>query len=80
MYVVPEVRAHDFLQDLPVNGWILDRNQLFNPAIEVSWHPVRGREEDLRLGGRQRMTPTKTHDAAVLQEASDEALDGDVLG
>ena len=50
LYVIPEGRYHDLVQDLSVNGRILDRNQEFDPAIEVAGHPVGGREVDLRLG------------------------------
>jgi len=41
--VVLKVGHHDLIQDLPVNGGILDRNEGLNSAIQVSRHPVGGR-------------------------------------
>jgi hypothetical protein len=62
-----------------VNGWILDRNQVLDPAIEVAGHPVGGREVDFRVGRRQIMPRADANDSAMLQEASDQALYRDVL-
>jgi len=38
--LVLEQRDHDLVEDLLMDGRILDRNQRLDPAIEVARHPV----------------------------------------
>src|SRR6516165_12439206 len=38
--VVVKVRLHDLVEDLLVHGRIFDWNQRFDPAVQVSRHPI----------------------------------------
>src|ERR1041385_9110194 len=78
--LILEQRHHDLPHHLFVHGGIFDRYQGFNAAVEVPRHPVGGRNEHLGFGRRQRVSIAETDDAAVFQEASDDALHPNVFG
>jgi hypothetical protein len=39
--LVIEIGDHDLVQDLPMDGQVLDRHQRLDPTIQVARHPVR---------------------------------------
>ena len=48
--VVVKVRLHNLIEDLLVHGRVLDWNQCFDAAIEVSRHPIGRRNENRSIG------------------------------
>lgn len=78
--LVLQVMGHDFVQDLTMNRRILDRDQGFNTPVQIAGHPVRRGYEDFCLGRRQIFSIREANDPAMLEKASDNAFDPDVLG
>ena len=78
--LILEIGDHDLVQHLLMHGRIVDRNQGLDAAVEVARHPVRRGDVDLGLRRRQSMTRAEADDAAMLEEAADDALYPDVLG
>src|SRR5438067_10704599 len=75
---VAEIRHHNLVQHLPVHGLVLDRDERLDPPVEIPRHPVGGTDEDLAMIRRQLVAIGEADDAAVLQEAADDALYPDV--
>ncbi len=76
---VAQVGHHDLVEDLPVHGRVLDRHQRLDAAVEIARHPVGRADEHLGLVRGQPVAVAEADDAAVLEEAADDALDPDVL-
>src|SRR3546814_15683849 len=67
--LVLEVGEHDLLQDLLVDGGVLDGRQALDPPVEVARHPVGRGDEYARLAGRQWRAGGGGADAAGCEEA-----------
>ena len=76
---VLEIGEHDLVEDLGVDGRVLDRHQHLDTAVEVARHPVGGRDEQPGMFGRQAVAVGEGQDAAVLQEPPDDRADVDGL-
>ena len=48
--VVVQIRLHNLIEDLLVHGRVLDWNQCFDAAIEISRHPIGRRNENRSIG------------------------------
>lgn len=62
-----------------MDGTVFDRDQRFDPAVEIARHPVGGGNEHLRPPRRQFVTRRETDDPAVLQKPADDTADPYVL-
>ena len=78
--LVFQARDHDLLENLLVNGRVLDWYQSFHPTVQVTRHPVGRGDEDLGLRGRQAVAVSEADDPAMLEKPADDALDMDVVG
>src|SRR5260221_486752 len=75
-----EVGDHDLVEHLTMDGWVLNRHQGLDAPVEIARHPVRRGDEDLGVVGWQLVAVGEADDAAMLEEAADDALDADILG
>src|SRR5689334_15978393 len=80
LLVVMHVGHHDLAHDLLMHGRVLDRDQGLDAAMQVARHPVGGSDIDPGARMRQAVACAEADDAAVLEEAADDALDADILG
>ena len=75
-----KVRGHDLANDLGLHGGVLDLDQRFHAAVQISAHPVSGGHVDPRLFRRQPVPVAEAYDARVFQETADDGFHADVLG
>ena len=80
LLVILEIGDHNLAENLFVHGGIENRTQDLDPAVEIAWHHVGGRNINRGLRMRQRMAGPETVDAAMLQETSDDRFDADIFG
>src|SRR3546814_4232500 len=59
---------------------VLDRQHIFDTAIEIARHPVRRGNEQFRVVVGQRIAVAERPDAAVFEKTADHRLDADALG
>ena len=76
---VLEIREQNLIEDLCMDGRILDRDQQLDASVEVARRPVSRRDEELGLIAGQDLAVAEGEDAAVLEEAADDGADMDVL-
>src|SRR3546814_13068931 len=74
-----EVGDEHLVEDLGVDGLILDRDHIFDAAVEIARHPVGRRNEQLHAVMRQRRAIGESPYAAVLEKAADARFDPDRL-
>ena len=79
LLAVLQVGHHDLVEDLAVDGGVFDGHQRFHPPVHVARHPVGRADEHLGMARRQPVAVAEADDAAMLEEAADDALDPDVL-
>src|SRR5450631_4610720 len=79
LLVILEVCGHDLAEHLLVHGRIENRAKHFDPAVEIARHHVGGGNIDRRLGVRQAVAGAEAIDAAMLEKASQDRFDADVL-
>src|SRR3546814_2128877 len=77
LLVIDQIGHEYLIENLVVDGRILDRNHIFDAAIEIARHPVGRRDEELHPLMRQERAGGKGPDAPVLQKAADDRLDPD---
>src|SRR3546814_16262143 len=58
--------------DLVVDGRIVDRDHIFDAAVEVARHPVGAADIELRAAVRQRRAVGERPDAAMFEEPADD--------
>src|SRR3546814_19921570 len=72
--------GHEFLiENLVVDGRILDRNHIFDAALEIARHPVSRRAEELHPLMRQQRAVGQGPDESMLQNAAYDRLAPDSL-
>src|SRR6266446_2527787 len=77
--LILQIGDHDLAHHLLMHRWIVDWNHGFDAALEVPRHPIGRADVDLGLRRRQSMAGAEASDAAVLEEAPDNALYTDVI-
>src|SRR5882724_13330398 len=77
--VVVEISLHDLIENLLMHRRVLDRDQRFDPPIEVTRHPIGRRDEDQGSRRREPMPRPEAYNPGMLQETADDALDGNVF-
>src|SRR3546814_5706877 len=55
LLVVEQIGDHHLIEDLVVDGMVLDRQHIFDTAIEIARHPVRRGNEQFRVVVGQRI-------------------------
>src|SRR5262249_7370001 len=80
LHVVLQICDHDLIEDLLMDGRILDRHQGLDAVVEIARHPVRRGDEDLGRPRRQAGAGAEADDARMLEKAADDALDANGLG
>src|SRR5262245_21108162 len=78
--VVMEISLHDLIENLLVHRRVLYRNQSFDPPVEVTRHPISRRDEDQGSRRREPVPRPEAYNSSMLQETTDDALDGNVFG
>src|SRR5262249_44181651 len=79
LLIVHDISEHDLAQNLLVHSRVGDRNHAFDAPIEIARHHVGRADVYDRFVGRQAVAIAEAVDAAVLQEATDDRLDTNIL-
>ena len=77
--LVAQVGGHHLIDDLGMDGGVVDLDQGLDPTVEIAVHPVGRGDEHPGARGRQAVAVAQTDDPAVFEEAPDNRLDADVL-
>ena len=63
---IGQIGRHDLANNLRLDGFIVNFNQCFNPAVQVAIHPIGRGDINSRLGAVQIMAIGKANDAGML--------------
>src|SRR4029077_15038541 len=76
---VPQVRDHNLVQHLAVHRLVFYRYKRLDASIKISRHPVGRADENLGPVRGQLLPIGKADDAAMLEEAADDAFYPDIF-
>jgi len=78
--IVAQIDHHDLVENLRMDGRVMNRHEGFHPAVHIAGHPVRAGDEHLVAAGGQGMAIGKHANPRMFQKPPDDGFDPDILG